>query len=146
MRRNLLIANCMAIVVLFGMGTFPSRVFSQTGIFVIPENPSEIDSLEVTINAVTWTYPAWIMSTSYEVSEGLIKIIADVGCGDFYAESPYEFTIIVPPVATGTYDIEYWSTEECHGSNPVLSSEIVILPEPIATERTTWGAIKALWQ
>ena len=71
--------------VLIGMCAYSSKALSQIGITVIPENPTEIDSLEITINAETLTHPAWIVSTSCEVTEGLMKIFADVGCGYFYA-------------------------------------------------------------
>lgn len=146
MRRYLLIVKCMAIAVLFGMSAFPSSAYSQTSIVVSPENPSEIDSLEITINAVSTTTPVWIYSTSFEVTEGLIKIIGDVDCGPYYAIEYYSFTVLVPPVAENTYAIQYWTNENCHlGSNPILSSEIVVSPEPIAAERSTWGTIKALW-
>jgi hypothetical protein len=147
MSRALFNAGCMALIVLFGMGALPLKAFSQTGIVVNPENPSEIDSLEIMINAESITSPVWINSTIVEVTEGLIKIIADVSCGPFYMITPYTINVVVPPVVAGTYDIQYWTTEDCHlGSNPILSSEIVVSPVPIATGRTTWGAIKALWQ
>jgi hypothetical protein len=137
----------MALVALFGVGALPSRAFAQTGIVVSPESPSEVDSLEITINAESNMNPVWIISTSVEVTAGLIKIIADVICGYNYMVTPYTVGITVPPVVADTYDIQYWSNEECHlGANPILSSEIVVTLAPIATGSTTWGAIKALWK
>ena len=147
MRGFLFKTGCMVFVVLFGVGALPSGGFPQTGIVVSPENPSEFDSLEVTINAESTTNLVLIDNTSFEVTDGLIKIITDVTCGPWYMMDPYTITVVVPPVVADTYNIQYWSTEGCHlGLNPILSSEIVVSPEPIATERTTWGAIKALWQ
>ena len=147
MRRTLFASGCTALVVLFGMGIMPSRAFSQTGIVVSPENPSEVDTLEITINAESNMNPVMIMSTSVEVSAGLIKISADIICGYLYMVTPYTITVMVPPVAVDTYDIQYWSNEECHlESNPILSSEIVVSPAPIATGSTTWGVIKTLWK
>ena len=147
MRKHFLIANCMAIVVLFGMSAFPSIAFAQTGIDIIPVNPSEIDSLEITVNAMSTSMPVWIYETSFEVSEGLIKVICDMDCGPYYAIEYYSITVVVPPVAQGTYAIQYWTNESCHlGSNPILSSEIIVAPEPTATGKSTWGAIKALYQ
>lgn len=147
MRRTLFNAGCMALVALVGMGALPPRAFSQTGIVVSPENPSEVDSLEITINAESTRNPVLINSTSVEVTAGLIKIVADVICGYYYMVTPYTITVMVPPVAANTYDIQYWSTEDCHlGSNPILSSEIVVSSAPVATGSATWGAIKALWK
>jgi hypothetical protein len=147
MRGVLFSAGCMVLVVLFGICALPSKAFSQAGIVVNPETPSEEDSLEITIYAESTRFPVWIDSTSFEVTTGLIKIMADVICGYFYMLTPYTITIIVPPVAANTYDIQYWTNEDCHlGSNPILSSEIVVSPGPIATGSITWGVIKELWK
>ena len=145
MRKALSISGLTALAVFVGMGALSSSAFSQTGITVMPEDPSEVDSLEITINAVSITYPVWIDSTVVEVTEGSIKIFGYVQCGPWYMIEPYSITVMVPPVPANTYDIEYWSNEDCHlASNPILSSEIEVSPEPIATESATWGAIKAL--
>jgi hypothetical protein len=145
MRRVLFDAGCVILVSLFVMGVLPSRAFSQIGIIVSPENPCEVDTLEITINYESTMHPVLIDSTSVEVTAGLIKITADVICGYYYMVTPYTINVAVPPVAADTYDIQYWSNEECHlASNPMLSSEIVVSPAPIEAGSTTWGAIKAL--
>jgi hypothetical protein len=130
---------------LSGLVASPSTTFSQTGIIVIPEDPCEADSLKITVYEESITFPVWIDSKSVEVSDGLIMITADIRCGAMFMVEPYRIDVELPPVAPGTYDIEYWSNEDCHlGSNPVLTSEITIAPVPIAAKTTTWGAIKAL--
>ena len=138
-------AGCLALALLTVLSKTPSTALSQTGIVVDPENPCEADSLGITVNEESITFPVWIDSKTVEVSDGLIRVTTHLRCGMMYMVEPYRITVEIPPVAPGTYDIEYWSNEDCHlGSNPILTSEITVAPSPIATRRTTWGAIKAL--
>jgi hypothetical protein len=138
-------AGCFALTLLLASGATPSTALSQAGILVDPENPCEADSLKITVDEESLTFPVWIDSKTVEVSEGLIRITTDLRCGIMYMVEPYRITVEIPPVAPGTYDMEYWSNEDCHlGANPILTSEITVAPSPIATRKTTWGAIKAL--
>jgi hypothetical protein len=141
MNRASLIAVCIALVIPLAVGMSPSRACSQ--IVVSPENPTDADSLQVTISAYCGTFPAWIHSTSVELSEGLIKVIAEVECGMFEMPTLYTFSVMVPPRTPGNYTVEYWLTDISYWH---LSTQILVLQAPIATGESTWGAIKSLFQ
>jgi hypothetical protein len=147
MRKTCFIAGCLSLAILLGTGMVPTRVFSQAGIVISPENPTEVDSLELTITAECCMMPVLIHSTSLEFSDGLIKVVAERECGPFMMATLYTHTVIVPPVEPDTYIVEYWVTGDClMPPNPILSTEIVVLPATVGIGQSTWGVIKALNQ
>lgn len=147
MRRVHIVLWCIALVVVLGGWPMPSEGFSEVGIVVSPENPTVLDTLEVTITAGCCEMPVTILDTAVIVSEGLIKIVADRECGPFTMATIYMHTVIVPPVEPDFYAIEYWITGDCLITpNPILTSEIIVLPVPVSVSETTWGAIRGLYK
>jgi hypothetical protein len=147
MRRVRSLLGYIVLTVLLGIGFIPSSGFAQTGIVVSPPNPTQVDSLELTITAGCCMMPVWINSVAIEVSEGLIRIIADRECGPFMMPTLYTHTVMVPPVDPDSYIIEYWVTGSCLiAPNPILTTTTIVLPLPVQADGETWGAIKALFQ
>ncbi len=147
MRRAHSFPAYIVLTILLGTWFIPSSGLAQAGIVVSPANPTEIDPLEITITAGCCMMPVWINSTAIEVSDGLIRIIADRACGPFMMATLYTHTETVPHVAPDTYIIEYWVTGDCLiPPNPILTTTIVVSPLPVQADGGTWGAIKALFQ
>ena len=147
MQRAHFVWACFALAILMGAWSIPAPGFAQTGIVVNPENPTEIDTLEITITAGCCMMPAYILGTAVEVSEGLIKIVANRACGPFMSPTLYTHTVMVSPVEPSSYTVEYWITGDCLlPPNPILSTEITVLPVPVHAGESTWGAIKALFE
>ncbi|UCF05206.1 MAG: hypothetical protein JSV33_15010 [bacterium] len=145
MRRVQIALWCIALVIVLGGGSLSSKGFSETGIVVSPENPTELDTLEVTITAGCCRMPVSILDTTVAVSEGLIMVVADRECGPFTMATIYTHTVVVPPVEPGSYVIEYWVTGDCLiQPNPILVSEINVLPFQVPVSEKNWGAIKLL--
>lgn len=147
MRRARSVLGCIVLTILLGVWSVPPPGFAQAGIVVSPANPTEIDTLRITITAGCCMMPVWIHSTAVEVSEGLIRIVANRECGPFDSPTLYTHTAIAPPVDPDSYVVEYWVTGDCLlRPNPILTTTIIVSPLPIQADGATWGAIKALFE
>ena len=110
----------------------PASAFADEEIVVSPLNPTELDTLEITITAVCCYITVDILDTTVVVSEGLISIIADRDCGPWTMPGPYTHTVVVPPVEPGLYSIEYWVTGTCpSGEFPEVTGEVLVSPAPV---------------
>ena len=114
--RNTVVSRKHLSTLAIGAAAIVISSVASAQITIVPSPASANHPLQITVNSVAPSSWANVQDTSYDVTSDTVRIDATVDLGPFAYPSPYEFTITVPPIEPGEYDVQYWSTYVRGGS------------------------------
>lgn len=100
---------------------------AQPQITVLPANPTPGQPFQVEVASGTPHGPAMIMGTDLQVVGSTIRLQVSIDCGPWAMPDFYTQIFDVPPLAAGTYVVEFWE-DQLYDPSP---SPVLIDTEPL---------------
>lgn len=97
------------------------------GIEPLPSQPRAETAFVLEIDSVCCSAPARIADARVEVVDGVIRVDTETVCGPLAVLMPYDYSVVVPPLPAGEYQVEVRTFGSCNsGGEPELTETVTV--------------------